>query len=115
MVGTPDNRILVAVRRDFTGAFSGRVLLIFPETSSSELMRAVAGRSLSLKNIVDLWWREISSVKRDFFRLFVMTDPLLSAQVRICCHWLTANKAEDHFSPARSVGGHPRSHNRLPG
>jgi chemotaxis protein CheC len=54
IVGTPDNRILVAVRQDFTGAFSGRALLIFPETSSLELMRAVVGRSLSLKDIVDL-------------------------------------------------------------
>jgi chemotaxis protein CheC len=31
IVGTPENRILVAVRQDFTGAFSGRALLIFPE------------------------------------------------------------------------------------
>jgi chemotaxis protein CheC len=54
VVGTPDNRILVAIRQDFTGAFSGRALLIFPETSSLELMRAVVGRSLSLKDIVEL-------------------------------------------------------------
>jgi chemotaxis protein CheC len=54
VVGTPDNRILVAIRRDFTGAFSGRALLIFPETSGLELMRAVVGRSLSLKDIVEL-------------------------------------------------------------
>jgi chemotaxis protein CheC len=53
IVGTPDNRILVAVRQDFDGAFSGRALLVFPETSSLELMRAVAGRSLSLKEIVE--------------------------------------------------------------
>jgi hypothetical protein len=31
-VATPDNRILVAVRQDFKGAFSGSALLIFPET-----------------------------------------------------------------------------------
>jgi chemotaxis protein CheC len=54
IVGTPENRILVAVRQDFTGAFSGRALLIFPETSSLELMRAVIGRSLSLKDIIEL-------------------------------------------------------------
>jgi chemotaxis protein CheC len=50
---TPDNRILVAVRQDFKGAFSGRALLIFPETSSLELMRAVIGRSLSLKDVIE--------------------------------------------------------------
>jgi chemotaxis protein CheC len=54
VVGTPDNRILVAIRQDFTGAFSGRALLIFPETSGLELMRAVVGRSLSLKDIIEL-------------------------------------------------------------
>jgi chemotaxis protein CheC len=53
IVGAPDNRILVAVRQDFNGAFSGRALLIFPETSSFELMRAVIGRSLSLKEITE--------------------------------------------------------------
>jgi chemotaxis protein CheC len=53
IVGTSDNRTLVAVRQDFSGAFSGRALLVFPETSSLELMRAVAGRSLTLKEIVE--------------------------------------------------------------
>jgi chemotaxis protein CheC len=46
IVGSPDNRVLVAVRQDFTGAFSGRALLIFPETSSFELIRAVVGKSI---------------------------------------------------------------------
>jgi chemotaxis protein CheC len=54
IVGAPDNRSLVAVRQDFNGAFSGRALLIFPETSSLELVRAVVGRQLSLEDIVDL-------------------------------------------------------------
>ncbi len=30
---------LVAVRQDFSGAFEGRALLIFPETNSLELVR----------------------------------------------------------------------------
>ena len=34
---------LVVVRQDFTGAFSGQALLIFPETNSLELVRAVTG------------------------------------------------------------------------
>src|SRR6185503_8976236 len=32
---------LIAVRQDFKGPFSGRALLIFPETHSLELVRAV--------------------------------------------------------------------------
>jgi chemotaxis protein CheC len=34
---------LVAVRQDFNGAFGGRALLIFPETASMSLVRAVVG------------------------------------------------------------------------
>jgi chemotaxis protein CheC len=46
--------VLVAVRQDFTGSFSGRALLIFPEPSSLELMRAVLGRDMRISDILDL-------------------------------------------------------------
>jgi chemotaxis protein CheC len=54
IVARPDNPSLVAVRQDFSGVFSGRALLIFPEANSLELVRAVVGRQLSLTDIVDL-------------------------------------------------------------
>src|SRR6476659_2856032 len=54
LVAKPDNPKLVAVRQDFAGPFSGRALLIFPETNSLELVRAVVGRQLALEDIVDL-------------------------------------------------------------
>jgi chemotaxis protein CheC len=54
IVAKSDNSSLVAVRQDFSGAFSGRALLIFPEANSLELVRAVVGRQLSLADIVDL-------------------------------------------------------------
>jgi chemotaxis protein CheC len=38
---------LIAVRQDFSGAFSGRALLIFPQRSSLELIRAVVDEQLS--------------------------------------------------------------------
>lgn len=38
---------LIAVRQDFQGVFSGRALLIFPESNSMALVRAVAGGALS--------------------------------------------------------------------
>jgi chemotaxis protein CheC len=50
----PGNPDLVAVRQDFTGAFSGRALLIFPERESLELMRAILGRQLAAHDILDL-------------------------------------------------------------
>jgi chemotaxis protein CheC len=54
LVAKPDNPKFVAVRQDFTGAFAGRALLIFPEANSLELVRLVVGRQLPLEDIVDL-------------------------------------------------------------
>lgn len=45
---------LVGVHQAFAGEFSGRVLLIFPEHNSLELVRAVAGGDLPLEDIIDL-------------------------------------------------------------
>jgi chemotaxis protein CheC len=53
-VAKPGNPNLVAVRQDFSGVFSGRALLIFPEASSLELVRMVVGRQLALADIIDL-------------------------------------------------------------
>jgi chemotaxis protein CheC len=45
---------LVAVRQDFSGAFSGRALLIFPETKSLELVRAVTHDELSVQEVLEM-------------------------------------------------------------
>lgn len=45
---------LVAVRQDFTGAFAGRALLIFPEANSLALVRAVTGDELDEDGVVDI-------------------------------------------------------------
>ncbi|MDZ5648420.1 chemotaxis protein CheX [Nitrospirillum sp. BR 11828] len=45
---------LIAVRQDFAGAFSGRALLIFPETNSLELVRAVTHDELSGAEMLDI-------------------------------------------------------------
>ena len=45
---------LVAVHQAFAGDLSGRALLIFPETNSLELVRAVTGGELPLEDIVAL-------------------------------------------------------------
>ena len=54
IIAKPDNPTLVAVRQDFSGPFSGRALLIFPEASSLELVRVVVGRELPLEDISSL-------------------------------------------------------------
>lgn len=45
---------LVAVRQDFSGAFHGQALLIFPEQNSLELVRTVTGDELSAEDVVDI-------------------------------------------------------------
>lgn len=45
---------LVAVHQVFEGDITGRALLIFPETKSLELVRAVTGGELPLEDIIDL-------------------------------------------------------------
>ncbi|HZZ70369.1 MAG TPA: chemotaxis protein CheX [Phenylobacterium sp.] len=45
---------LVAVHQVFEGDITGRVLLIFPETRSLELVRAVIGGDLPLEDIIEL-------------------------------------------------------------
>jgi chemotaxis protein CheC len=54
MIGEQEGTRLVAVRQDFEGDFSGRALLIFPETKSLELVRAIIGGGLPLEDIVAL-------------------------------------------------------------
>ena len=45
---------LVAVHQIFEGDLTGRALLIFPETKSLELVRAVTGGELPLEDIIEL-------------------------------------------------------------
>jgi chemotaxis protein CheC len=45
---------LVAVRQAFSGAFSGRALLIFPQASSLELVRAVVGEAVPPEDMAEL-------------------------------------------------------------
>ena len=45
---------LVAVHQVFEGDITGRALLIFPETRSLELVRAITGGDLPLEDIIEL-------------------------------------------------------------
>jgi chemotaxis protein CheC len=54
LLGQPEGSKLIAVHQVFEGDITGRVLLIFPDTRSLELVRAVAGGELSLEEIIEL-------------------------------------------------------------
>ena len=45
---------LVAVQQSFEGPFSGRALLIFPQTQSLELVRSIVGDEHTLEDVIDL-------------------------------------------------------------
>jgi chemotaxis protein CheC len=45
---------LVAVRQDFSGAFAGRALLIFPQANSLALVRAVTGDELDAAGVAEM-------------------------------------------------------------
>ncbi len=47
-------KLLVAVQQYFEGEINGRALLIFPESKSLELVRAVVGGAPSLEDIMEL-------------------------------------------------------------
>jgi len=54
LLGAREKGNLVAIHQAFAGDFRGRALLIFPETNSLELVRAVSGSDLPLEDIIDL-------------------------------------------------------------
>jgi chemotaxis protein CheC len=54
VIARRDSSKLVAVHQAFEGDITGRVLLIFPETKSLELVRAVIGGDLRLEEIIEL-------------------------------------------------------------
>lgn len=49
-----ESRNLVAIHQVFEGDITGRALLIFPEDSSLDLVRAVVGGALPLEDLVEL-------------------------------------------------------------
>ena len=54
ILGERENGALVGVHQVFEGDVTGRALLIFPDTKSLELVRAVTGGSLPLEEIIEL-------------------------------------------------------------
>jgi chemotaxis protein CheC len=54
LIGEREGGELVAVRQQFSGAFSGRALLIFPQANSLELVRAVVGDKISAHELADM-------------------------------------------------------------
>jgi chemotaxis protein CheC len=54
LIGEREGSELVAVRQEFSGAFAGRALLIFPQSNSLELVRAVVGEDVSPGDLAEM-------------------------------------------------------------
>jgi len=54
LIGQRESEKLVAIKQEFEGAFSGRALLIFPETKSLELASAVMGDDVSAQQVLEM-------------------------------------------------------------
>jgi chemotaxis protein CheC len=81
------NRSLVAIRQDFNGAFSGRALLISPETDSLELVRALYGRMLPSQEIVILEDEASAETGNIILNSWVATIANLFRKCRCLCRW----------------------------
>jgi chemotaxis protein CheC len=75
---------LIAVRQDFAGSFSGHALLLFPESNSLELVRAVVGPQPSLDDIADLEEEALAEVGNVILNGYLATIAnLLHQQLKI--------------------------------
>ncbi|WP_170316112.1 chemotaxis protein CheX [Microvirga calopogonii] len=54
LIGERETDDLVAIQQQFEGAFSGRALLIFPEATSLDLVKAIIGSDVAPDQIVDM-------------------------------------------------------------
>jgi chemotaxis protein CheC len=75
---------LIAVQQSFEGSFSGKALLIFPETQSLELVRSILGDKHSLEDIVTLEYEVLAEVGNIILNAFLGTIAnVLGQSVRI--------------------------------
>jgi chemotaxis protein CheC len=54
LIAEREGEDLVAVRQDFSGAFRGRALLIFPQANGLELVRAVVGEDIPPEDLEEM-------------------------------------------------------------
>ncbi len=73
VVAKPGTKSFVAVYQSFAGPFSGRALLIFPESNSLELVRAILGREMSLEDVADIEDEALAETGNIILNSFVAT------------------------------------------
>jgi chemotaxis protein CheC len=54
LIGQRESENLIAIQQDFDGAFSGRALLIFPESNGLRLVRAIVGDEMDEAEMLEM-------------------------------------------------------------
>jgi chemotaxis protein CheC len=54
LIGQRESENLIAIQQHFDGPFSGRALLIFPESNGSRLVRAIVGDEMDEAEMVEM-------------------------------------------------------------
>jgi chemotaxis protein CheC len=54
LIGQRESEELIAVQQDFEGPFSGRALLIFPQSNGHRLARAILGDEMGEKEVMEM-------------------------------------------------------------
>lgn len=54
LIGQRESESLIAVQQQFEGPFSGRALLIFPESNGLSLVRAIVGDEMGEADLIDM-------------------------------------------------------------
>ena len=98
-------RKLIAVTQSFEGSFSGKALLIFPETRSLELVKSILGDKHSLDDIVAIEHEVLAEVGNIILNAFLGTIAnVLSQTMRISLPSVIRGNGGELFEARNGVG-----------
>jgi chemotaxis protein CheC len=101
-----DAKRLVAIHQDFEGDIRGRALLIFPESRSLELVRAIVGSELSVEDIMELEQEALAETGNILLNSCLGTIANhLERSLRISLPEVIHGEGAEFFAP--SAEGHP--------
>jgi chemotaxis protein CheC len=102
-LGGKDASPLVGVNQDFEGDISGRALLIFPQSKSIELVRAVVGGDLPVEDMAELEQEALAETGNVLLNGCLGTIANnLGNSLRISLPEVIYGEGEDFFPPANA-------------
>lgn len=106
IMGERESDKLIAVHQAFEGDLSGRALLIFPETNSLELVRAVTGGELPLEDIIDLEQEALAETGNIILNGCLATIAnMLRRNLKMSLPEILRGHGRDFFGPSETLFG----------